>query len=497
MKKLFIILLNVFIGINFLFADDYTGLCGENLYWQYNPQDSVLEIKGYGKMERYNDYSDVPWHWYLRDVRIIKLPEGLTSISAHAFEYGYCVREVSIPFSVESIGERAFAYCSDLFTLTIPEHVKYIGKEAFMQIPNIYYYGDAYGSPWAASCVNGYLYDNIIYRNSSKQSMVKCSKLYTGKLVIPYETQKIEEGAFSGCGSITEIVVPATVFNIHEEAFFGCTSLVRIEVDDRNPNYSSVDGVMFNKDQTVIKLYPANKVGATYNIPNSVEIIGQLAFNSSNNLQSITVPGNVRFIHKESFAHCKSLKHVTVESGVLAIRDAAFFYCTTLESIDLPESLCEIGESAFLNCRNLAKINIPSKIKIIKEYTFDRCEKLQSIYTGDHVEKIEKSAFSGCSGLEEIRTSDYLTVIEDRSFHWCDNIKTIYLGSGIRKIGAYAFDGQIYSCTIYCRAYEPPYADETAFEFFKGWTTVFVPQSSVSEYKYTSPWSNFEIKARY
>lgn len=495
MRKTSIILLQLFLAVNILLADDYTGLCGENLYWQFNPKDSILEIKGSGKMERYNDYSEVPWHWYMSGVKKIQLSDRITSISAHAFEDGYDVQEVSIPNSVESIGEKAFAYCDDIFSLKVPASIKYIGKGAFQKIPNVIYNGTASGSPWGASCVNGYIYGNILYRNSSKQSMVKCNKSYTGKLVIPYETQKIEEGAFSSCCLITEIFVPATLLNIHEEAFFGCSSLVGIEVDEGNPNYSSVDGVMFNKEQTVIKLYPANKAGATYNILNSVEIIGQLAFNSSNNLQSITIPEHVRFIHKESFMYCKSLKQVIVKPGVLAIRDAAFYYCTALESIELPESLCEIGESAFLNCRSLAKINIPSKIKVIKPYTFDRCEKLQSIYTGDHVEKIEKGAFSECSGLEEIRTSDYLTIIEDRAFHWCDNIKRIYLGSNLRKIEGYAFDGQIYSCTIYCRAYEPPYANETAFVFWKGWTKVYVPQSSVNEYKYRSPWNNFEIKA--
>ncbi|MDY6380561.1 MAG: leucine-rich repeat domain-containing protein [Bacteroidales bacterium] len=498
MKKLSIILLNLIIGINIVFADDYTGLCGENLYWQYNPNDSVLEIRGYGNMEEYEDYTDVPWHMYMFNTKVIRLPQGLTSISAYAFQDGFDLEEVLIPDKVVKIGYRAFASCSKLVSLNIPDGVRYIDEGAFMHIPNIVYHGYASGSPWDATCVNGYVFEDLIFRDASKSCLVKCNTGHEGKILIPEQTLKIEHAAFSGCKLVTEIFVPQSVKDIHERVFFDCDSLSRINVDERNPYFCSVDGVLFSKDMTLLKAYPENRPGNTYAIPTSVETIGEMAFYGSNHLQSMVIPENVRFIHKGGFTGCHSLKRMTIKPGLLAIRDEAFFYCTGLETIELPETLCEIGGYAFLNCKSLVNVNIPSKIKIIRPSTFERCESLKSIYTGDHVEKIEKSAFKECSSLEEIKTSDYLSEIGDWAFEWCENLKSISFGSGLRRIGKYAFDAPLSSCSITCKAYEPPYLDETSIYRWKGyWVKIYVPQSSVSAYQRTYPWNKFDIKAAY
>ena len=166
--------------------------------------------------------------------------------------------------------------------------------------------------------------------------------------------------------------------------------------------------------------------------------------------------------------------------------------------IELDERITEIGEYAFFNCKSLVNVNIPSKVKIIRHSTFERCESLKNIYTGDHVEKIEKSAFKECSSLEEIKTSDYLSEIGDWAFEWCENLKSISFGSGLRRIGKYAFDAPLSSCSITCKAYEPPYLDETSIYRWKGyWVKIYVPQSSVSAYQRTYPWNKFDIKAAY
>ena len=93
-----------------------------------------------------------------------------------------------------------------------------------------------------------------------------------------YSVTTIGEWAFSNCTSLASIDIPNSVTTIGELAFASCTSLASISVASDNPNYIGIDGVLFNKDKTMIVVYPASKDGSEYTIPNSVTTIGELAF---------------------------------------------------------------------------------------------------------------------------------------------------------------------------------------------------------------------------
>ena len=109
--------------------------------------------------------------------------------------------------------------------------------------------------------------------------------------------------AFFGQSSLT------SVSSIGASAFGNCTSLVAITVDAANSDYSSLDGVLFNKSQTTLILFPPGK-GGSYSIPGSVTSIGNYAFYSCTSLTSVTIPGSVTSIGDYAFAGCTSLKGV-------------------------------------------------------------------------------------------------------------------------------------------------------------------------------------------
>ena len=149
-------------------------------------------------------------------------------------------------------------------------------------------------------------------------------------------------------------------------------------VDNNNPNYSSDNGVLFNKNKTTLISYPRGKTGE-YIIPSSVKSIGEAAFNNCHNLSSVTIPSSVTSIEEEAFWGCSKLSSITIPSSVKSIEYAVFSWCTSLNSIDIPSSVESIGDWAFNSCHSLNSITIPSSVKSIGEKAFQTCTGLQEV----------------------------------------------------------------------------------------------------------------------
>jgi len=109
-------------------------------------------------------------------------------------------------------------------------------------------------------------------------------------------------------------------------AFAYCKSLMRITVDVQNQAYSSIQGVLFNKNNTILIQYPTGKQGA------------------------YTIPAGVISIGKRAFIKCASLTSVTIPASVISIGEAAFYWCTGLTNIIIPSSITSIGRTAFYDC---------------------------------------------------------------------------------------------------------------------------------------------------
>ena len=141
-----------------------------------------------------------------------------------------------------------------------------------------------------------YLYGSVAPWYSDSSS-VKTVEIKSG-------VTSIGDYAFQYCGSLTSITIPDSVTSIGNSAFSDCDSLTSITVDGNNQNYSSQDGVLFNKDKTVLKQYPIGNTRTSYTIPNSVTSIGNGAFYDCHSLTSITIPDSVKRIGDKAFDLC-------------------------------------------------------------------------------------------------------------------------------------------------------------------------------------------------
>jgi len=260
----------------------------------------------------------------------VTIGNGLSSIPPVAFQDCINLTSVTIGNGVTNIGFYAFQNCSNLTSLTLPNSLTGIDNTAFQL---------------CTSLTSITIPDRVIVIGGAAFS--QCSGLTS--VTIGNSVTLIDYGAFAECTSLTSVTIPSSVTNIADQAFTYCTSLEWIAVDALNSCYSSLAGVLFNKNQTVLVQYPGGKPGS-YTIPNSVTSIADLAFYWCTNLASVAIPDGVTTIGLATFAGCLNLASVTMGNRVTTIGEQAFVWCTRLTNVTIPNSVTNIGHWAFESC---------------------------------------------------------------------------------------------------------------------------------------------------
>ncbi|MCC8112254.1 MAG: leucine-rich repeat domain-containing protein [Ruminococcus sp.] len=165
------------------------------------------------------------------------------------------------------------------------------------------------------------------YLDDGTIEITDCDTDAKGELEIPSEIDgvaltSIGRKAFYNCNYLTSITIPDSVTSIGSVAFRFCTSLTNIAVDENNENYSSINGVLFDKNQTTLICYPAGKTNKSYTIPDSVTSIGICAFGNCYYLTSITILDSVTSIGDDAFYYCTGLTNLTIpDSAISTLRE--------------------------------------------------------------------------------------------------------------------------------------------------------------------------------
>ena len=321
-----------------------SGQCGDNLTWSVDAE-GTLTISGTGAMWDYAYIADSNWNWHTT-----------------APWDGYSPVKLVLNEGISHIGDSAFeGYSSLTGSLTLPESLTSIGHDAFS------------GSG------------------------------FTGDLTLPKGLTSIGSSAFGGWSNLTSVTIPQSVTSIGCNVFGGCVNLESIFVEEGNTAYTSVDGVLFNKNLTTLMTYPVGKKDTTYQIPEGVTEIFGYAFGLCSNLTSVTIP-----------------ESVTVIDG------AAFIECSGLTSMVIPQNVTKIGITAFLGCSGLTSVTIPEGVTIIDEVVFHGCSSLTSVTIPRSVTKIAWGAFQSCSSLTNITIPQNVTEIGMGAFYDCDSLKDVY-----------------------------------------------------------------------
>lgn len=266
------------------------------------------------------------------EVRFIST--AFSALNGRSFDYMGRLKKVTIGPSVEIIGDCAFNLCMHLEEIIIPDTVKYIGKRAFAD----------------------------------------CSALT--KIEIPESVTRIEEYTFYGCMGFKEYTVPDHIEYIGNAAFGKCWNLEKLNigkgvseinigfieesdyltelnVHEENKYYSAEDLCLYNGDKTVLYLYYKIKTDSVFNMPDTVEHVGDWAFNNCQNLVEIYLSDNLESIGICAFQTCQNIEYLHIADKLKLIDNSAFLNCSAFTEI-FYEGSAEEWEEIEIRANNIA-----------------------------------------------------------------------------------------------------------------------------------------------
>ena len=459
-----------------------------------------------------------------RKLKSVTMSKSIEFIGSYAFRGCLELENIALGNRLKTIGDAVFQFCYKLKHIDFPATTQSIGRDLFVSTPSLEAINVEPGNKNFSSL------DGVLYSEKDGQSdVIICyPAFHKGKTFVIGNNLKIEPNTF-----------------------YECFLLENIIVDPQNPNYTSEDGILYNKDKTAIIRVPSEKQIKTFLIADSVKNIVPNAFRFCHNIETIKMSDNILHIdgaffgcdHLKdirisksvttllgAFQGCKKLEQIEIPQNVVDISSAfcgcteiqelsihkgikhingAFWGCSNLRKVSLPDSLEEIGNQTFCGCSNLEEITLPTSLTKLGDMAFAGsgireialpaimrigngafrdCKKLGNVTFTEGTICINTEAFLGCSSLNAITFPDSLKRICDGSFVNCTSLETLKIPQNCENIGNGAFTNCKSLSSIHCLSHTPPKCQPYTFDGININCVIHVPTISLNLYKKDSIW---------
>lgn len=312
-----------------------------------------IEVIGDSAFKAYFDYEK----GYIRTLVSVSLPQSLKIISDDGFWGQENLQEITLG-SVVEIGQSAFGSCTMLKQITLPDTLTTIGWRAFES------------------------------------------------------------------SGLTSLTIPVNVTSLGDSFITDCSALTSLYVAEGNPTYEMEDGLLYDIPAKTLR-YALPDVSGDVVIRDGTVRIGDDVF-KEHAITSVQLPDSLQKIGNCAFQFCKELKEITFPEGLITIDGLAFAYCTQLENVVLPEGLKSLGDSAFRSCDSLTEITVPEGITFMSG-TFATCYSLRTVNLPSGLTHMMNGVVEGCRSLETLHLPAKLA---DISGEWPSKLKTITTAFG-------------------------------------------------------------------
>lgn len=379
-------------------------------------------------------------------LRSVNIPKGIDTIDYRTFSGCVSLTDITIPENITTISYEAFYGCSGLTYITIPESVTSIGSDAFHECPKlllvlpealnytpnksavILYSVDESDEV----CITGMgIIDSVDGKNMEFHTDIP--KEIHGRKVTSIHLKKWGFSLFS-------VTIPESITYIDTDDF-NRQNLSSVTVDENNPVYCSVDGVLFNKAKTKLIYCPRRKY---YCIPASVSSFESRAISAEDTVAYYMATSKLSSALNDAYVTGVS---VTTENGIATIQKAVSGYY--IRDLDIPEELygctvASISNSAFYNDHYFTSVSLPDSVTTIGSSAFSKCNSLSSVRLPANLTSIQTSLFSGCTSLERVIIPDKVTEILGLAFNNCSALTSINIPANVEKM---ATDSIFRGCT--------------------------------------------------
>ncbi|MCH5160095.1 MAG: leucine-rich repeat protein [Clostridiales bacterium] len=383
----------------------------------------------------------------------------------------------------KNVEKSQYAANEDIFSVIFGSQVASIGDEAFKACTNLTYVS----IPDTISSLGRGVFDNCALLQLNKYD----NGLYLGNEQNEYLVLvKVTDTSITSCA-----VAEGTKIILYLEAFANCSSLASISIAEGNANYSSADGMLYNKAVTELYCVP-QMIGEITSLPSTLTTIGSFAFRNCRNLTEITIGPEITQIGDCAFAGCTKLAYIHVDSknpsyksdkgilyshnggvlicypagkedtqfttpiGVERIAKQAFFGCLYLRTLVISQDVKSIDDQAFWDCRNVVNLTILGAGKEYGTNLFGNrtyvenatvptdaiflvsTQNLSTLVVNEG-EVIESGALWCAYGLYSVVIGDTVTTLCNAAFGSCFGLREVTIGRNVSMIDSAAF----MSCT--------------------------------------------------